>query len=718
MKRESLTKCLCVAAIWWTFLNSGMLQAWALPEPYLLSDLNAEQHVDIADLAVLSENWLHQDCQDWGHCDGADIDTSSVVDFTDFAFLAENYGSLAAVQGVDLFETTDANIYVNVPADFFFPGSEPFTGTISLSGVPLEVVGPFELGTTDSTIYRRKNTLVPSAESETKIPIEFANLSLRSVSPIEVEVDLSPTYWWVGVTLDEDIRPEEAGTLMLHRSYTQGGTCDMNVPVVPKLTFTKVSEPNQVRELTLNEMMLTGTGGIWSHIGETSAAELSVPRLNATFGISIELSCADFSLDLEPPSTDPYKPDANVSPGAYVDPNVGSLGRYAEIRNGAHVGRDAVIGPYTVIDEGAIIKQGAVIGRNTYIGRDVFVAPDSIVGSGSMINENTLIMNRSYIGPNSVIGVDCNIGSGVDIGYGSFIGDNVIIGNSVKGGSGLWIGANSLISDGLRMACGAQVDPCSTVVYDLLPCSVPLGGNYVGTGYDCSAAGGVVFDYFHISDRIAAPMLISNDGNESASELDVIKLDMADPNDEWVKKLIKDMNELIDPCEPFGPNMPIHDWPYEPNRRDCDNYAGSAESGLADMNDYDANDTTFTWYITYRKVPHLLFDEFTVTLSGCTLILTGVEYTWEEETNHCKVDVHNNGETVWMEPQGDPPYVNTDMDVDEDGDVEALDSPSPKDFQGKSLEDQWTEDGKDDKKATIMIFNSREEAESKGWKLD
>src|SRR3990170_2822469 len=62
--------------------------------------------------------------------------------------------------GFDLFETDPASTQFHfqgpgtIPADFFAPGSDPFTGNVNFGGVPLETFNGLGTGDADTVVQR------------------------------------------------------------------------------------------------------------------------------------------------------------------------------------------------------------------------------------------------------------------------------------------------------------------------------------------------------------------------------------------------------------------------------------------------------------------------------------------------------------------------------------------------------------------------------------
>ncbi|MBX3394745.1 MAG: S8 family serine peptidase [Phycisphaerae bacterium] len=161
--------------------------------------------------------------------------------------------------GTSLYEFSDYPI----PAGFFDPGSEPFTGSVILGGLP---IGPF--GT--DTIVRRVSDLcfsepLPSADS---VPIEIVALSLQSCAPITVNYNGGGTQQW-HVAVGLSVVPAPLGIMTVTKTTANGGTFDTAFFIQPRFTFTQAGNPGNVRVLDtglsgISVMQLDGTGMPWA----------------------------------------------------------------------------------------------------------------------------------------------------------------------------------------------------------------------------------------------------------------------------------------------------------------------------------------------------------------------------------------------------------------------------------------------------------------------
>jgi hypothetical protein len=159
--------------------------------------------------------------------------------------------------GIDLFTTpAGGSTYQDfsglpVPADFFDPGSDLFTGTVILGGDPLSPSSP--LGPTDTIVRRPGVAMLPNPGDQTTIPIEIIALSLVSVQPITVTYNggFSPEQWDVRVCLS-GVAPQQQGqmTIRAHNcGCPDGGTFTSNLFVLPKLVFTRTLPTPAIRVL-------------------------------------------------------------------------------------------------------------------------------------------------------------------------------------------------------------------------------------------------------------------------------------------------------------------------------------------------------------------------------------------------------------------------------------------------------------------------------------
>ena len=135
------------------------------------------------------------------------------------------------VAGNDEFETT-ANGESHhdfagspIPADFFGAGSQPFTGLVTLEGVPLNPA----VSDTDTIIQRHQTVSAPGGSTQ----LTMTGLSLRSTSPITVTYGNGSTQTW-DVKVGLSHFKASTGTMTINAS-----TFDSTLKVWPRFTFTR-----------------------------------------------------------------------------------------------------------------------------------------------------------------------------------------------------------------------------------------------------------------------------------------------------------------------------------------------------------------------------------------------------------------------------------------------------------------------------------------------
>lgn len=152
-----------------------------------------------------------------------------------------------------------------IPGDFFYPGSEPFWGTVCLAGAPF--LDADDLGDA-STIIQRHGTGLQLSDppgSVAEIPIEIIALHLVSCQPITVTDPGGQTQLWdVRVGLSP-LRPS-LGSLTQTKSHANGGTFSSSFQVQPRFTFTRLSDQHTLTlEDGLPPLDFVAADGHWVH---------------------------------------------------------------------------------------------------------------------------------------------------------------------------------------------------------------------------------------------------------------------------------------------------------------------------------------------------------------------------------------------------------------------------------------------------------------------
>jgi hypothetical protein len=151
--------------------------------------------------------------------------------------------------GLSLFETwQDATSFsfagaFALPAKFFAPDSEQFQGRVDFTGVPLRKFAGQEVGSADAvlgrlaqSVFSRNDPFPPSAS----VDIELRQLSLVTAKPIAVRVGTESQSWNIKMELSRYAR--STGALRLLRTNAQGGSADAEIRLIPRFTFTRVSD--------------------------------------------------------------------------------------------------------------------------------------------------------------------------------------------------------------------------------------------------------------------------------------------------------------------------------------------------------------------------------------------------------------------------------------------------------------------------------------------
>jgi len=156
-----------------------------------------------------------------------------------------------------------------IPADFFGAGSDPFTGSICLEGVPLGLVdltsagfGMVPAGDADTLIKRSADPFsrceLPSSREQT-VDIEVVALNLKSIDPITVDFNGGTTSKQFDVTVDLSETPAPMGSLTAVKTHCNGGTYTSMLFVQPRFTFTNVNDPTDVAVL---DTAVAGTAAV------------------------------------------------------------------------------------------------------------------------------------------------------------------------------------------------------------------------------------------------------------------------------------------------------------------------------------------------------------------------------------------------------------------------------------------------------------------------
>jgi hypothetical protein len=173
-------------------------------------------------------------------------------------------------QGADLWKTATGFTFTSfannpIPADFFCPGSKPFTSLINLRGEPLATQPAGSLGGID-TIIRRLDDARLNDQGEASTRIQVMALSLASVQPVDTGCGL----YDVKATLAGEQPTTE---MKIVRTSDRGGYYIAPLELNVKLVFTPVAG-GPSRELMNHVSLGPGSQSIWSYDKPVAQAKI------------------------------------------------------------------------------------------------------------------------------------------------------------------------------------------------------------------------------------------------------------------------------------------------------------------------------------------------------------------------------------------------------------------------------------------------------------
>lgn len=144
--------------------------------------------------------------------------------------------------GADVWTTSEASSFSNfaddpIPADFFCPGSKPFSGSIAMQGAPIATDPPGVLGTIDTIVHRLDDATF-DADGIATTRLQLMALSLASVEPIDVGC-AQP--FQVTISLDGE---QAITTMRIVRESEDGGSYVAPLQINAKVVFKPVGVEN------------------------------------------------------------------------------------------------------------------------------------------------------------------------------------------------------------------------------------------------------------------------------------------------------------------------------------------------------------------------------------------------------------------------------------------------------------------------------------------
>ena len=151
--------------------------------------------------------------------------------------------------------------------DFFFPGSDPFLGTIEFKGFPVQTNPPGQLREIDTIVRRLQDTPPMNIGDTAQVPVEIVALSLESCQPITVTTNGQDSEAW-DVTAHLSVQvPQIPGQMTVTRSHPDGGTFSAQFLVRPRFVFTRIDDGLTVVLDPAPEIDLTSSGHAFTEPG-------------------------------------------------------------------------------------------------------------------------------------------------------------------------------------------------------------------------------------------------------------------------------------------------------------------------------------------------------------------------------------------------------------------------------------------------------------------
>jgi hypothetical protein len=177
---------------------------------------------------------------------------ATVITVMALSAAAGSAGAQEVLAGFDLWETVpDHTFYDLAPGsqldlNVLCPGWQvvnPPNGLIPMRGVPIGVDAVCcpgkNLLATDTVVQRLEHTVGLEGGPD-EVPIEICALQLQSIEPFTVQntLSLEVRQWRLDVVLPTT--PQPIGTMTITRNDASGGTFTSELPVQPRLVFTRV----------------------------------------------------------------------------------------------------------------------------------------------------------------------------------------------------------------------------------------------------------------------------------------------------------------------------------------------------------------------------------------------------------------------------------------------------------------------------------------------
>jgi UDP-N-acetylglucosamine acyltransferase len=218
-----------------------------------------------------------------------------------------------------------------------------------------------------------------------------------------------------------------------------------------------------------------------------------------------------------------------IHPTAYVSPQ-------------AEIGANVEIGPFSIVEAGAIIaddcrllahasiKSGTVLGNSTTVSEGAVLGglpqhkstPEEpgtlVIGARNMIREHVTIHRAMHAGQETSVGDDCLLMVGAHVAHDCRVGDQVILtngvmlGGHVQVGDRACLGGNAAVHQFCRVGRLAMVGGCTKVVQDVPPFVLTDGPGSLIVGLNRIGLRRAGFDRNDVEQLKAAYRLIYRQG--------------------------------------------------------------------------------------------------------------------------------------------------------------------------------------------------------------
>ena len=217
------------------------------------------------------------------------------------------------LRGIDVWETKDdGGTYVDliIPAGFFCATSAPFSGRITLKGVPIQTDPPYVLGRTDTIIDRQADTTFSANATQVNAVVRAA--CFAGTSAVTVSGCSGSAYWDVK-SIAAPTQSSFSITIRRPTPTASGGTFDSTVKITPRLVFTQQGSGVQ-RTLNQAEIHFTTTLAEWTH-------QPGAGGVKHHSGVLVDTDC-DGSPETNLPGTSNFSPgwSPNPTPGCSTPP--------------------------------------------------------------------------------------------------------------------------------------------------------------------------------------------------------------------------------------------------------------------------------------------------------------------------------------------------------------------------------------------------------------